>query len=255
MLRHASAASKAEKIGFIPSHPLPNLAFAGVPLTLNDLRLSWTAAEILHETRQTGSAVDLCVYSAENLEFNILSITRKLIYSAYPKNNLYRCFLPCSAQSRAHIPCLSFTMGLADNPEGQSISPNTQNGPNTPPNQQTPLLQTNSPMTRYTETPSPTPPPAEKRSAVLIIYATFLGMSLYPKGLIQLFTKFFCRCLHRQRWWIPGHIHVQYDRFAVPLSLGRILVACCVQFWILHRVASGMFNDSAFDEIWLIDCG
>lgn len=40
MLRHASAASKAEKIGFIPSHPLPNLAFAGVPLTLNDLRLS-----------------------------------------------------------------------------------------------------------------------------------------------------------------------------------------------------------------------
>ena len=129
------------------------------------------------------------MYSAENLEFNLLSSTGKLIYSAYPKNNLYRCLFPCFAQSRAHIPSLSFIMGLADNSVGQSISPNTQNGPNTPPNQKTPLLQTNSPMTRYTETPSPTPPPAEKRSAVLIIYATFLGMSLYPKGLIQLFTN------------------------------------------------------------------
>ena len=73
-------------------------------------------------------------------------------------------------------------MVLADNSGGESISSITQNDPNTtPPNQTTPLLQPNAPTTRYTETPNktPPPPPAAKRSDVLIIYATFLGIYLY----------------------------------------------------------------------------
>lgn len=92
MLRHASA-SEAEKIVFIPSHPLPILAFAGVPPLLNDLRLSWTAAEALRMKPGKQDKLWICAYagvdSAENLELNLLSSTGKLFYSAYPKAYSY----------------------------------------------------------------------------------------------------------------------------------------------------------------------